>query len=176
MKRLSMAIIAIFFFAACNGPAVDTTESNDSAAEQEAEAMETEMEEEVEETSKAVTLNLTTIGETMTDMAFEPSRLTVSPGAQVTLILENKATAEAMIHNAVFIQAGKQTEVIEAAMAAGPDKDYIGESEYLIAATGLAKPGETVEVVFTAPLQPGTYQYICTYPGHTAMKGIFLVK
>ncbi|HEX9845145.1 MAG TPA: plastocyanin/azurin family copper-binding protein, partial [Candidatus Nitrosotenuis sp.] len=39
------------------------------------------------------------------------------------------------------------------------------------------KPGESGEVTFTAGA-PGTYYYICTVPGHSAlgMKGSFIVE
>ena len=175
MKRLIPAVFAITFFAACSSPAEEPTDATEPQVEEQTEATEQETEA-VEESLEAVTLNLTTTGETMTDMAYDPKRLSVPAGAEVTLILENKATAEAMIHNAVIIEAGKQAEVAEIGLAAGPDNGYVGESEFIIAATALANPGETVEIVFTAPSEPGTYQYICTYPGHTAMKGILMVK
>jgi azurin len=48
-----------------------------------------------------------------------------------------------------------QTEVIAPAM-----KDTV------IAMTAFAGPGETVEVVFTAPAKPGKYPYVCTFAGH----------
>lgn len=175
MKRLSLAVIAMAFFAACSGPAEEPTEAAEPQTEEQTQATQQEAEA-VEETPEAVTLNLTTVGETMTEMAYEPNRLSAPAGAEITLVLENKATAEAMIHNAVVIEAGKQTEVAEDGLAAGPDKEYVGDSEFIIAATGLANPGETVEVTFTAPSEPGTYQYICTYPGHLAMKGILMIK
>jgi len=43
--------------------------------------------------------------------------------------------------------------------------------------TEVAKPGETVEVTFTAPEEPGAYTYLCTYPGHWAtMQGTMRVE
>lgn len=123
-----------------------------------------------------VTLTVKSVGETMTEMAYEPTKLEAPAGSVVTLVLENTAKSEAMIHNVVVIKAGKQTEVSEAAFEVGAAGDFIPDNDNIIAATGLAKPGETVEVQFNAPSSPGTYQFICTYPGHTAMKGVFLVK
>ena len=48
----------------------------------------------------------------------------------------------------------------------------------VIAKTAFAGPGETVEIVFTAPSTPGTYPYICTFAGHyqAGMKGTLIVK
>jgi azurin len=50
--------------------------------------------------------------------------------------------------------------------------------EKLVAYTPLAGNGETVEVVFNAPSKAGSYNYICTFPGHYAlgMKGTLIVK
>ncbi len=175
MKRLSFTAMALIFLAACSGPADEPAATTSPDSKQETEASEVEKEV-TDDLSDEVTLKLSTTGETMTDMAFEPKRLTVSAGAEVTLILENKASSAAMIHNAVIIEAGKQEAVIEKSLAAGPDNNYVGDSEFIIAATEMANPGETVEVKFTAPSEAGTYQYICTYPGHAAMKGILMVK
>ena len=175
MKRFLALLTVSAMFAACSGPAEQSAEPAEQETIPAEESMELETEA-VEETPEAVTLTLYTVGETMAEMAYEPSRLSVPAGAEVTLILENQATAEAMIHNAVIIEAGKQKEVAEAGLEAGPDNEYLPESEFIVAATDLAQPGETVEVTFTAPEKKGTYQYICTYPGHLAMKGIFMVK
>jgi azurin len=46
---------------------------------------------------------------------------------------------------------------------------YVPEDDAVLAATDLAKPGETVTLTFTAPNEPGEYAYICTFPGHYAM-------
>lgn len=176
MKRFFLIILFPFLIAACgNNAEPEATDGTEAVAED--TARNTEVVTQKASGLQEVTINLYTVGETMQTMTFEPGRLQVSPGAEVTLILMNKAKSEAMIHNAVIIEPGKQNEVVEAALEAGPDNEYVPEGNpYIIAATGLADPGETVEVTFTAPEETGTYQYICTYPGHTAMKGVLLVK
>ncbi len=153
-----------------NGENKDAAEDNDMGNEAQTETTDKMTQ------GQEVSLKLKAVGETMTTMAYEPTRLEVPVGSVVTLVLENTATSEAMIHNVVVIKAGKQTEVSEAALEAGSSADFVPENDNIIAATSLAKPGETVEVTFNAPDKPGTYQFICTYPGHTAMKGVFLVK
>ena len=46
----------------------------------------------------------------------------------------------------------------------------------ILASTGLLDPGATEQVSFTAPA-PGTYQFVCTFPGHNfSMFGDFTVK
>lgn len=126
--------------------------------------------------AEEVEVKLYTVGEDMKTMTFEPSRIEVPARATIHLVLMNNAKSEAMIHNAVVIFPGKQMEVVEAALKAGPEKEYIPETKEIIAHTSLAKPGETVKVTFQAPEKEGTYQYICTYPGHTRMKGVLIVR
>ena len=47
----------------------------------------------------------------------------------------------------------------------------------MLASTKLVGPGEVAEVSFKAPTAPGSYTYICTFPGHaTTMKGMLVVK
>lgn len=178
MKRLFFPLFAVLFLAACqNNTTEESNEEEMGGAAQETTEPAQEKEEMANEEPQEVSLELKTIGETMNTMEYEPNRLEVPAGAKVNLTLVNEASAEAMIHNAVFIERGKQMEVIEAGMEAGKDGGYLDESHpAIIAATELAYPGETKTLTFTAPDEPGTYQYICTYPGHTSMKGILIVK
>jgi azurin len=48
----------------------------------------------------------------------------------------------------------------------------------VLAYTGLAGGGETVEISFKAPATAGAYPYLCTFPGHfqAGMKGTLTVK
>ena len=181
MKRIAVSISALFLVAACGGgggkaPASDM-ESTKTETQQNEAAQEETMEEPANDEPQAVTLELKAVGETMNEMAYEPNRLEVPAGAEVTVNLQNTASAEAMIHNVVFIQRGAQEEVSMAGLEAGKENEFIPEgNENIIAYTALAQPGESKSVTFTAPEEAGTYQFICTYPGHTAMKGILLVK
>ncbi len=177
MKRIVLAVFTALLMVSCGGGGQENTTDKAKKENPKTEQKET-VTQEAPETSepKEVSLTLTTTGETMTDMQYEPKRLTVPAGAKVKLTLINEASSEAMIHNAVFITVGAQVEVSQAGLEAGPDKGYVPENDKIIAATGLANPGETVELEFTAPTEAGTYQFICTYPGHTAMKGILLVQ
>lgn len=47
----------------------------------------------------------------------------------------------------------------------------------ILAATGLAGNGETVETTFTVPKKPGSYTYFCTFPNHynSGMQGTLVV-
>jgi len=88
----------------------------------------------------------------------------------------NQNTAEGMLHNWVLVKLGSGQEVATAAIEAGTAKNYIPENANIIAASGLAKPKETITLDFIAPAA-GSYNYICTYPGHfPAMIGKLIVE
>ena len=74
-----------------------------------------------------------------------------------------------MVHNVVFVtDKGAINRVGQAALSAS-DNEYIPDDDAIFAYTPLAQPGQTVEVTFTAPEEPGDYPYICTFPGHYSM-------
>ena len=59
-------------------------------------------------------------------------------------------------------------EVAAAGAQAGPDNSYIPPGDdRIIAHTGLLGPGESEEVQFKGPIA-GIYQFVCTFPGHSA--------
>ena len=113
-------------------------------------------------------------------MEFQETSFTVEPGQEVTLVFENTATSPAMQHNVIVLTTGDMTAVNrvgQAALSAGKEAAYIPDDEAVLAATDLAQPGETVEVTFTAPSEPGEYKYICTFPGHyLTMQGTMRVQ
>ena len=108
-------------------------------------------------------INLATVGETM---AYDQTAFTVKAGQTVHVVLTNHATSQAMKHNWVLVNPGKEDDVATAGMAAGEAKGYVpAGSADVLASTPLSQPGGQVEVTFTAPAA-GTYPFICTYPGH----------
>jgi azurin len=112
-------------------------------------------------------------------LLFEQDELSVEAGQQVTIVFKNTATSPAMEHNVIVLNDNSDAtinRVGQAALSAAAN-EYIPEDDAVLAATPLAKPGETVEVTFTAPSEPGQYSYICTFPGHYAMmRGVMTVK
>lgn len=104
------------------------------------------------------------------EMRFEQTEFTVKPGQQVRLVFVNTATSPAMQHNVVILTDPNAVDRVgTAAMEAGEANEYVPTDEAILAHTPLAAPGETVEVTFTAPSEPGDYKYICTFPGHYVM-------
>jgi len=104
-------------------------------------------------------------------MKYEQTEFTVEAGTEVSLTFDNVATSPAMKHNVVILD-GTSDELVQrvgnAALQA-TDSGYIPDDDAILAATDMADPGETVSMTFTAPSEPGTYTYICTFPGHYMM-------
>jgi azurin len=122
----------------------------------------------------AVTFDLTAPGESL---AFEPTTLTASAGQEVTINFANGSAVQQ--HNWVLVNGGESvaSQIAADGITAGPGANYLpADQANIIAATGLANGGETVSVSFTAPAA-GTYQYICTVPGHyPLMQGTLTVQ
>lgn len=116
------------------------------------------------------------------DMKYSVTTIPAKPGETLRIRLTSKGTLPkiAMAHNVVVLKAGaKQLDFVNAA-ATARDTDYIPAAmkDQVIAATTMAGPGETVEVTFKVPSAPGSYPYVCTFPGHFAagMKGTIVAK
>jgi azurin len=110
-------------------------------------------------------------------MAFDKTKLTVPAGAEVHLTIKNNATMATLPHNWVLVKPGTEASVAAAGLKLGEPAGYFDvRDKNALAHTPMAKPGETSEVTFTAPTEPGDYPYICTYPGHyMMMKGVLTV-
>ena len=116
------------------------------------------------------------------DMKFNLTNITAKPGEQLRVRLTVKGAMPkiAMAHNFVLLKKGAaQTDFINASVQARAT-DYIPPDKKgdVIAHTGLAGAGETVEVTFKVPATPGDYPYLCTFPGHAqaGMRGTLAVK
>jgi azurin len=111
-------------------------------------------------------------------MKYEQTEFTVPAGKEITLTFKNTATSAAMKHNVVLLTTAEKSVVSRVGQAGtqAADNEYIPDDDAVLAATGLADPGETVSVTFTAPSDPGDYQYLCTFPGHyVSMQGTMTV-
>lgn len=110
-------------------------------------------------------------------MAFATTEMTVQAGQEVTIVFENTASSPAMQHNVVVLNTAKDEVIKRVGQAAASASNYVPDDPAVLAATDIAKPGETTKVTFTAPDTPGEYAYVCTYPGHyVSMQGTLIVK
>ncbi len=168
MKKLNYFLLVglVLFFAACSGGGnkEGQTESD------------TDTQTEAPKEQQIVELTIKSVGNTMQEMRFDHENITVPAGAKVKITLINEGTDPTMIHNIVFVQEGTMEVTARAAIAAGPDKEFVPNSPTVIAASPLAQPGETVSFEFDAP-EAGTYEFFCSYPGHwQQMNGKFIVE
>ena len=116
------------------------------------------------------------------DMKYSVTSIPAKPGETIKIRLVSKGTLPkiAMAHNFVLLKLGaKQIDFVNAAaLARATDFIPADMKDQVLAATTLAGPGETVEVTFKVPTAPGSYPYVCTFPGHFAagMRGTLDVK
>ena len=91
--------------------------------------------------------------------------------------MQPKAT---MAHNFVLLAPGTDPAAFAMMAAMAKATDYIPAAlkGKILVATKLAGAGETVSADFKAPTKPGTYTYICSFPGHVSggMKGTLTVR
>lgn len=163
------SLILFFFLAACSGGGTNENQQEETSQESVDETTEPQ-----EQTIEEITIKA--IGNTMQEMNYDMEEIRVPAGAKVKLTLINEGESAAMIHNIVFVYEGTMEVTANAALQAGPQKDYVPDSPTIIAASPLAQPGETVTLEFDAP-EAGTYEFICTYPGHwQQMNGKLIVE
>ena len=108
-------------------------------------------------------------------LQFNTNNFSVSAGAEVVVTFNNSSGVN--FHNFVLVQPGTKDAVAADGTTAGPANDWVppGDSR-VIANTVLISPGESAKVTFTAP-PAGTYQFVCTFPGHNfTMFGDFIVN
>ncbi|MEM9108843.1 MAG: plastocyanin/azurin family copper-binding protein [Planctomycetota bacterium] len=110
-------------------------------------------------------------------MKYDKATLTVPAARPVEITLFNPDTME---HNLVITKPGRAQE-IGVAMSADPTAaaavGYVPkDSDAVLFYTGMLKPGESETLRFFAPTTAGSYEFVCTYPGHWgSMRGVLEV-
>ncbi len=110
-------------------------------------------------------------------MKFDKEEIKVKAGQKVKLTLNHtgKLPKEAMGHNFVLLTAGTDIAAFATAAMKAKKNEYI-PSDGVIAHTKLIGGGESTTIEFTVP-KKGTYDFICSFPGHYGMmKGKFIVE
>jgi azurin len=116
-------------------------------------------------------------------MQFDIKNFEAKAGAKVKLTLKNigQVPKIAMGHNLVVLKKGITAIAFgQKALGAGASPtNPLPEALKgdVIAATKLLGPAESDTIEFTAPKEAGSYEYVCTFPGHFAlMRGTMTVK
>jgi azurin len=110
-------------------------------------------------------------------LQFDVVRFTVKPGAAVKL---NFTNTDDMSHNLLITKPGARLNVVNAALQLeekGPAMNYVPKSTDVLWSIPVVSPEQTRSLVFKAPVKPGAYPYVCTFPGHGfIMYGVMYVN
>lgn len=109
------------------------------------------------------------VGEDMQSVTYDQDTLRVKSGALVKLAFTNESTDPKKIYNLVIIRSGFSAQAAREASRAGASGNYLPDSSLMFVATPIALPGQTVHLEFTAPDQPGVYEFVNTYPNETPL-------
>lgn len=116
-------------------------------------------------------------------MQFDVKSFNASKGVEFKLTFKNvgKIPKIAMGHNLVILKKGVSAIAFgQKVLAAGGNAtNALPESVMgdVLAHTKLLGPGETEVINFKVPMETGTYEYVCTFPGHFAlMRGVMEVE
>lgn len=105
-------------------------------------------------------------------LKFDMTNIILKAGTKVKLTFNN---VDDMLHNFVLTTPGSGNAVGEMALKMGLNGekyDFVPSTPKVLAYTVLLQPGKSDTIYFTVPKTPGTYPFICTYPGHyMVMKG-----
>ena len=166
MKKLSLvAIIAIFAFTSCNS---STDQSESTSADTKVLEAAVPIEKEV-----SITINASD------EMKYDLAEIKVKEGqiVKLTLVHTGKLPKEAMGHNWALLAQGTIVSDFATKAMQAKDTDYVpsGATEVIVH-TKLIGGGQSDTIEFAAPAK-GVYEFICTFPGHSAiMKGTFYVE
>lgn len=107
-------------------------------------------------------------------MRFDVESFEVPAGAEVRLTFSNHALRP-MLHNWVLVRRGTEERVAQLGLLAGFEHDWVPADPAVVVATPALRPGSESALVFAAP-EPGVHPYLCSVPGHGAMRGRMTVR
>lgn len=170
MKKLFFAVIA-FSVISCGGDKKEEVAPETPAVEETAPA-----EAPAEATPAVADLSI----EALDEMKYNVTELKVKAGQKVKLTLKHvgKMSKDMMGHNWVLLKQGVDPKAFGIAAVNAKDTNYVPADKEgdVIAHTKVVGGGESDTIEFDAPA-PGTYDFICTFPGHFGtMHGKFIVE
>ena len=106
------------------------------------------------------------------EMKYDTTEIRAKAGTHIRIIMENVSNTPVMKHNVMFLT--NESFIEEIGRMAYDATNHIPIHNAIIASTPMAEPQTRTEVVFKVP-EPGSYPYICTYPGHyVSMRGTLI--
>ncbi|MEM6964061.1 MAG: plastocyanin/azurin family copper-binding protein [Bacteroidota bacterium] len=110
-------------------------------------------------------------------LQYSIKEFTVKAGSRIKLVFDNN---DDMLHNLLIVNPNKATEVGTLAQELGlegEEKGYVPDSDDVLYHTNVLQPHQSDVIYFEAPKKKGTYQYVCTFPGHSmVMRGVMKVE
>jgi azurin len=177
MRKLMMyaALAAPLFITACSGNKTENAGSSDTTTTTTTDTAAGLP----EVTTPSATVSNTVALTGNDQMKFSTNEIRVKAGEKVTLTLKNVGTMPkaSMAHNFILLGGGTDLEAFAMKAMVAKDSDYIpGDlKSSIMAHTKLVGPGESDTITFTVPA--GTYEYICSFPGHYAsMRGKLIAE
>jgi azurin len=116
------------------------------------------------------------------NMKYNITRIEAAPGETLHVTLTNVGTLpkEAMGHDWILLRAGADAAAYSRAAIAAKDTNYQPPAlaAEVLESISLLGPGQTGDVTFNAPTQPGEYPFLCSFPAHyqSGMQGVLVVK
>lgn len=126
----------------------------------------------------AVTVRVVRIKTVEEEMRYDLPYFAVQAAKSVQIVLVNE---DMMPHNLVITTPGSLKEVAQLGLEVGPrgvdgGLPYVPKSDLVLHATDLVPAHGQVRLTFTAPVEPGEYPYVCTFPQHWyRMYGVMVV-
>lgn len=113
---------------------------------------------------------------TVPGLKYTADVIEVKAGSWVKFIFNN---TDDMLHNVVIVNPDMADPVGKEAMTLGlqgEEMQYVPDTDDVLFYTNVVQPGSSETIYFTVPDEPGTYQYVCTFPGHyITMRGTMVV-
>lgn len=113
------------------------------------------------------------------NMQYNLTELKAKAGKPITLTLKHvgKASKKDMGHNLVILKPGTDVEAFAQKAMKDVASDYVPQNDpSIIAHTKLLGGGESDTITFTID-KKGTYDFLCSFPGHySMMKGKLIIE
>jgi azurin len=177
--NIAAILVTVMMLSSCGGEKTVNDES--SAADTSAYAPSTTTKpydaNNIDSNAPVMEISLEALGNSMDVMSYSLNEIHVKSGSTVKIHFKNTATDKAMKHNFVVVKNGTAESVAMEGNTAGPDKNFIPDDRTnILFGSKLLEPGQSEDLTFAAP-PSGTYQFVCTYPGHwQRMNGKFIVE
>ncbi len=127
---------------------------------------------------REVTVRVVRLRTVEEEMRYDRPFFAVEAGRPVQVVVDNE---DLMPHNLVITapEALKNVALAAAELGTTPGlngKMYVPDSPDVLYSTSMVNAGQRERLTFTAPLEPGEYPYVCTFPRHwMRMYGVMVV-